>query len=109
MGFTLPARLPEPRCALTAPFHPYRKRGTRPRTGGMFSVALSVGAASRRHPPAVSRHAALWRPDFPPARASDRARLKRRACDSGERSPVRHEMHLTLYHRYTESDETVRG
>src|SRR5688572_2184560 len=31
-------------------------------TGGIFSVALSVA----RRPPAVSRHAALWRPDFPP-------------------------------------------
>jgi len=30
--------------------------------GGLFSVALSI--ASRR--PAVSRHPALWSPDFPP-------------------------------------------
>ena len=25
VGFTLPTRLPEPRCAFTAPFHPYRR------------------------------------------------------------------------------------
>jgi len=25
MGFAVPAPLPEPRCALTAPFHPYRR------------------------------------------------------------------------------------
>jgi hypothetical protein len=35
--------------------------GTNP--GGIFSVALSV---SEIRTPAVSRHAALWRPDFPP-------------------------------------------
>jgi len=26
VGFTLPSALPRPRCALTAPFHPYRPR-----------------------------------------------------------------------------------
>src|SRR6266436_1797748 len=36
VGFALPAGLLRPRCALTAPFHPY------PRRGGIFSVALSV-------------------------------------------------------------------
>ncbi len=36
-------------------------------TGGIFSVALSVGLLL----PAVSRHAALWSPDFPLAKASD--------------------------------------
>ncbi len=45
-GFTLPSLLPVTRCALTAPFHPYRK------TGGIFSVALSFG--SRR--PGVTWH-----------------------------------------------------
>ena len=34
------------------------------KTGGIFSVALSVDPMADR--PAVSRHAALWRPDFPP-------------------------------------------
>ncbi len=48
VGFTLPALLPRPRCALTAPFHPYRRHAG----GGLFSVALSLGSP----PPAVSRH-----------------------------------------------------
>jgi len=38
-----------------------------PSAGGLLSVALSVAAASPLLPPAVSRHATLWRPDFPPA------------------------------------------
>lgn len=65
----LPCLTPSPveRCALTAPFHPYRPdRGP---AGGMFSVALSV--ASPRL--AVSEHAARRSPDFPlPARSEKR-------------------------------------
>src|SRR5271157_3442025 len=38
VGFALPAELLPPRCALTAPFHPYLTS----RQGGIFSVALSV-------------------------------------------------------------------
>ena len=49
------------------PFHPCLS-ASRPKAGpaigGVFSVALSI--ASRR--PAVSRHPALWSPDFPPSR-----------------------------------------
>ena len=59
----LPCRrlLPAARCALTAPFHPYRlPEGS---LGGLLSVALSVGS----HPPGVTWHLALWSPDFPPA------------------------------------------
>jgi hypothetical protein len=56
VGFTLPPALRPERCALTAPFHPYRTgrpgscpsgrspdevRRLRP-VGGMFSVALAV-------------------------------------------------------------------
>ena len=54
----LPCRrvLPPARCALTAPFHPYLRRG------GIFSVALSVGS----RPPGITWHPALWSPDFPP-------------------------------------------
>ena len=55
VGFALPLLLPAARCALTAPFHPYRQ------AGGIFSVALSVGF----HPPGVTWHSALWSPDFP--------------------------------------------
>ena len=50
VGFTLPILSPELRCALTAPFHPYPM--PRGRSGGLFSVALSLGSP----PPAVSRH-----------------------------------------------------
>ena len=44
VGFTLPAGLLQPRCALTAPFHPYLVRG------GIFSVALSVKSALSESP-----------------------------------------------------------
>jgi len=55
--------LPVTRCALTAPFHPYRCPQTcYEHLGGLLSVALSVG--SRR--PGVTWHLALWSPDFPP-------------------------------------------
>ena len=51
------------------------------RPGGTFSVALSVKSAYERTPPAVSRHAALWRPDFPPAFAGLPAHAS--GCQSG--------------------------
>jgi hypothetical protein len=69
VGFTMPTSLPKPRCALTAPFHPYLPsqlallRHGRPEglprqspegaeAGGSFSVALSLGSP----PPDVIRH-----------------------------------------------------
>src|SRR6185312_11805941 len=42
----LPAGLLRPRCALAAPFHPYRIR----KSGGIFSVALSVKTPLRDPP-----------------------------------------------------------
>ena len=63
VGFTVPALSPGPRCALTAPFHPYpasRSFRAAPR-GGVFSVALSLGSP----PVGVTDHPALWSPDFP--------------------------------------------
>jgi len=58
----LPCRrlLPAARCALTAPFHPYRH--TEACLGGLLSVALSVGS----HPPGVTWRSTLRSPDFPP-------------------------------------------
>ena len=56
VGFSLPRLLPDARCALTAPFHPYLQ------AGGIFSVALSVDSRL----PGVTWHSALWSPDFPP-------------------------------------------
>jgi len=59
VGLALPEMLPPPRCALTAPFHPYLPGGigcpTR-RSGGLFSVALSVGLPR----PGVTRHRFFW-------------------------------------------------
>src|SRR5687768_14396007 len=46
VGFTVPSLLPGPRCALTAPFHPYLPRTA----GGLLSVALSLGSP----PPGVT-------------------------------------------------------
>src|ERR1700753_4242328 len=67
VGFAMPSLLPSPRCALTAPFHPYRApfacaRGT---LGGLLSVALSVGS----RPPGVTWHLIRRSPDFPPPSA----------------------------------------
>jgi hypothetical protein len=61
VGFALPSPLLARRCALTAPFHPYRP--CRPiwggdGLGGMFSVALSLGSP----PPAINRHRASEEP-----------------------------------------------
>src|SRR5881394_872676 len=52
VGFSLPPPLPAARCALTAPFHPCRPPGHPGRTGGVLSVALSLGSP----PPGVTRH-----------------------------------------------------
>ena len=52
VGFTMPAPLPVLRCALTAPFHPYRANDRNHRPGGLLSVALSLGSP----PPGVTRH-----------------------------------------------------
>ena len=87
MGFSLPIRLLEPRCALTAPFHPYLPSPT----SGIFSVALIRSARFEHEPPAVSRHAALWRPDFPPGRVASNStqRLPDRAGSPQYVTPTR--------------------
>src|ERR1700721_3506571 len=51
VGFAVPPALPPARCALTAPFHPYRGNYATHR-GGLFSVALSLSS----RPPDVIRH-----------------------------------------------------
>ena len=70
VGFAMPSLLPSPRCALTAPFHPYRRHFWR--LGGLFSVALSVG--SRR--PGVTWHLVRRSPDFPPHFARNAATIR---------------------------------
>src|SRR3954451_3087939 len=57
----MPSLLPSPRCALTAPFHPYRAPCEA--LGGLLSVALSVGS----RPPGVTWHPIRRSPDFPPS------------------------------------------
>ncbi|CUW38590.1 protein of unknown function [Magnetospirillum sp. XM-1] len=52
VGFAVPLPLPVARCALTAPFHPYLLPDRSPGTGGLLSVALSLGSP----PPDVIRH-----------------------------------------------------
>jgi hypothetical protein len=47
--------LPPARCALTAPFHPYRRAAEATCLGGLLSVALSVGS----RPPGVTWRLAL--------------------------------------------------
>lgn len=69
VGFTLPHLLPVARCALTAPFHPYRVRFE---PGGIFSAALSVGSRL----PGITWHPALWSPDFPPSRLRETATVR---------------------------------
>src|SRR5271156_2024593 len=66
VGFTMPSLLPSPRCALTAPFHPYRPPSAYAAVdlGGLLSVALSVGS----RPPGVTWHPIRRSPDFPPSR-----------------------------------------
>ena len=59
-GFALPSRSPGTRCALTAPFHPYRPRRMAP-SGGVVSVALSFSSPRL----GVTQRTALWSSDFP--------------------------------------------
>jgi len=72
VGFTLPAGSLRPRCALTAPFHPYLARG------GIFSVALSVRDALSESPRPLAgtlsygdrTFLSLLRSDCPPGKPS---------------------------------------
>jgi hypothetical protein len=58
VGFAVPSPLPAARCALTAPFHPCRRGHLAASTGGLLSVALSLGSP----PPGVTRHRASMEP-----------------------------------------------
>jgi len=71
----MPPLLPEARCALAAPFHPYLPAN---RVGGLLSVALSLGL-----PPAgVTRHRCSAEPGL-----SSRACAPAAARPSGRRWP----------------------
>src|SRR5690606_17624719 len=73
--------LPAARCALTAPFHPYRHPERY--LGGFLSVALSVGSRL----PGVTWRSTLWSPDFPPC--STMFALERATQLTTERLPSR--------------------
>jgi len=59
-GLAMPLALPPERCALTAPFHPYRMK-----CGGLLSVALSLGSP----PPDVIRRRVSVEPGLSSAHA----------------------------------------
>jgi len=59
VGFTVPSPLPETRCALTAPFHPYR----RPKPTAVCFLWHCPWGRPRRALPGT---AFPWSPDFPP-------------------------------------------
>ncbi len=81
VGFTLPWVSPPKRCALTAPFHPYRLL----RSGGMFSVALSFRSPGL----AISQHTALWSSDFPLApQPAETGAMSQRSSDRLEQAPA---------------------
>ena len=87
-GFCLPSVLRQTRCALTAPFHPYRPSRLRARDGGMFSVPLSFELPR----PGVTRRTALRSSDFPPhhrAERDDGTVIWSAAADNQDRSTLR--------------------
>ena len=65
VGFALPPPLPAARCALTAPFHPYRRRGPcGPQQPAVCFLWHCPWGRPRR---ALSGTVLPWSPDFPPA------------------------------------------
>lgn len=79
MGFAVPSMLPCPRCALTAPFHPYPVTPKR-RRAVSFSVALSINGLTRR--PGVTRHLVSVKPGLSsnPERVSDDPAIRQKGC-----------------------------
>ncbi len=71
--------------------------GLSTRTGGIFSVALSVDS----RPPGVTWHPALWSPDFPPHRVMER--LPGRLPDLlSHKAPGRKLCFFVLFHQAIE-------
>ena len=85
VGFALPPLLPEARCALTAPFHPYP-----PSPRGALSVAVCFlwhcpwGRPRRPLAATVSS----WSPDFPPPVSAHRSFREGFAIASGSGRPA---------------------
>src|SRR5215510_12994927 len=72
VGFTLPPALPPARCALTAPFHPYRV------TAAVCFLWHFPWARARRSLTGTVRP---WSPDFPPGPPFGMARAAVRPTD----------------------------
>ena len=90
VGFTLPSPLPGTRCALTAPFHPYRP--SLRWAGGLLSVALSLGSP----PPGVTRRRVPVEPGLSSPRSrkneeqpSDRLTQSESGLDCARRQVIR--------------------
>ena len=70
MRLAVPELLPIPRWALTPPFHPYPQRKRRAVCFLLRCLYLpkctGVASCTHRQTPGVTRHHALWSPDFPP-------------------------------------------
>ena len=86
VGFALPPALPPPRCALTAPFHPYR--GNTLRAAAVCSLWHFPWTHARR---TLSGTVCLWSPDFPPRQIP----LILPACAGGTVGPERPSDRLT--------------
>ena len=70
VGFAVPLALPQARCALTAPFHPYRGASLSSRRESKDAAAVcSLWHCPWGHPRrTLSGTACPWSPDFPPRR-----------------------------------------
>ena len=68
--FAMPAPLPDPRCALTAPFHPYRTDAPKRRRRAVRSLWHCPWGRPRR---TLSGTACRWSPDFPLPQPFDRS------------------------------------
>src|SRR6185312_4534479 len=67
VGFAVPPPLPEARCALTAPFHPYRgQHTTRPRRSVLCGTVPEVSPVRVQLRRTLSGTVRPWSPDFPP-------------------------------------------
>ena len=66
VGFTMPRALQRERCALTAPFHPYRE--VLAKNAAVFSLWHWPYPGLETWTPDVIRHTALRSSDFPPPR-----------------------------------------
>ena len=65
-GFSMPDELLRPRCALTAPFHPYPEAEA---PGRYLFCCTFRSVRLETQLPAINRRVALRRPDFPPGGA----------------------------------------